>query len=144
MLVRTFLALLALGGAPAVAQTAIQSAAPAPMTADSPGPQVEKRIADLRKKLQITAVQDPLWTAFASTMRQNAVRVGQMSAARTTQLGRQKAPDEMRGYADAARTHAEDLARLVAPFEALYATMSAEQQANADRAFDRPMGRSKR
>ena len=144
MLIRTVLTVTLLCVAPALAQTAIQTAAPAPTANENPGPQVEKRIADLRNKLQISPAQDPLWTVFASTMRQNAVHVRQMSAARVTQAGAQKAPDEMRGYADAARTHAEDLARLVAPFEALYATMSPEQQANADRAFDRPVGRSKR
>ncbi len=133
--------------APAVAQT--QSAPPAigasaPAAGEQPGPNVERRISDLKQKLAITPAQETQWAGFAGAMRQNAVHMAQLSAGRDSVAGKQKAPDEMRGYTEVARAHAEDLARLIGPFDALYATMSPEQQANADRTFNRPapgMGR---
>lgn len=134
---------------PAMAQQSAASPAAigavAPATAgDQPGPNVERRITELKQKLAITPAQEPQWTSFAGAMRQNAVHMAQLGAGRASVAGKQKAPDEMRGYSEVARAHAEDLARLIAPFDALYAVMSPEQQMSADRTFNRPapgMGR---
>ena len=110
-------------------------------------PIAEKRIGELKAKLMITSAQEPQWAAFATVMRQNAVHMSQLGAGRVSQAGTQKAPDEMRGYTEVARAHAEDLNRLIAPFESLYAVMTPEQQSNADRTFNQPgprMGRPRR
>jgi len=101
-------------------------------------PIAEKRIGALKAKLMITPAQEPQWAAFASVMRQNAIHISQLGAGRASQPGSQKAPDEMRAYTEIAHAHAEDLNRLIAPFEALYAVMTPEQQANADRTFNQP------
>lgn len=100
-------------------------------------PIAEKRIGALKTKLMITAAQEPQWAAFASVMRQNAIHISQLGAG-LAQSGSQKAPDEMRAYTEVARAQAEDLNRLIGPFEALYAVMTPEQQANADRTFSQP------
>ncbi len=128
------------------APASVGAAAPA-LPGEQPGPNVEKRIVDLKAKLMITPAQEPQWAPFAAAMRQNAVHMAQLSAGRESVAGTQKAPDEMRGYSEVARAHAEDLGRLIAPFDALYAAMTPEQQANADRTFNRPapgMGRRRR
>lgn len=164
MLTRLLLAAVVFGASPVLAQTGAMSSAPMSPTAISPavmspaalgmapsalaqtqsGPQVEQQVTDLRKRLAITAAQEPQWTAFASVMRQNAAHMSQLMAGRRAQVGTQKAPDELRAYAEAARAHSDDLARLAPPFDALYATMSAEQQTLADRTFSRPLGRGRR
>ena len=147
-LMAVFVASSALAQTPPAPQPSTPAAmgAASPM-AEQPGPNVEKQIGNLKTKLMITAAQEPQWTAFAGTMRQNAVHMVQLGAGRATQAGTQKAPDEMRGYVEVVRAHAEDMSRLIAPFEALYAVMTPEQQGNADRTFNLPapgMGRQRR
>ena len=137
-------AMLPAAMSPAAMSPAAMSMTPPALGQDQPGPQVEQRITELRKRLSITAAQEPQWTAFASVMRQNAAHMSQLMAGRRAQVGTQKAPDELRAYAEAARAHSDDLARLAPPFDALYATMSAEQQTLADQTFGRPLGRGRR
>ncbi len=105
---------------------------------------LEQHIADLRRRLQITPAQQPQWDAFATVMRQNSDRVATLYRERSARSASMSALDDMRSYADLARLHAEDLQRLVPPFEALYAAMTAEQKANADRVFQQFQSRSGR
>jgi len=147
MFTRTLALMAVLTASPALAQMPQSTPAALGGATAMTAPNMEKRIGDLKSKLMITPAQEPQWTAFAGVMRQNAAHMSQLGAGRASQAGSQKAPEEMRGYAEVARAHAEDLNRLVAPFEALYAVMSPEQQANADRTFNRPgpgMGRPRR
>ena len=129
---------------PAAMSPAAMGMAPPALAQAQSGPQVEQQITDLRKRLAITVAQEPQWTAFASVMRQNAAHMSQLMAGRRAQVGTQKAPEELRAYAEIARAHSDDLARLASPFDALYGTMSAEQQALTDRTFSRPPGRGRR
>jgi len=95
---------------------------------------VERRIRELHDKLGITAQQQRAWDAFAAVMRENAAHAAEMRAARRA-AALLPAPDDMQRYATAAQSHADDLKRLVPPFQALYASMSAEQKRMADQAM---------
>lgn len=94
---------------------------------------VEKHIADLHQRLRITPAQEEQWRLFAQIMRENAAHSDQIKA--RAEAANHNAVDDLRGYAEIARTHAEDIARLVPAFSALYAAMSAEQRKAADNAF---------
>lgn len=95
---------------------------------------VEKHIAELYKRLAITAAQQPQWDAFAGVMRQNALEMERTYQQRQTR-GQISAVEDMRGYAAVARLHSDGVTRLVAPFETLYAVMSPEQKVAADKTF---------
>ena len=95
---------------------------------------VEQHITELRKRLAITPAQQPQWDAFATVMRQNAQDMERNYQDRQAR-GAITAVEDMRGYATVSRLHADSVARLQTPFEALYATMSPEQKAAADKTF---------
>jgi protein CpxP len=140
---------LALGLAtPALAQDQTPPAAPAvpPPAPGSPpaermaprmhsnADRVERHITELRRRLKITPAQQTQWQAFSKVMRDNAARMDQAFEARAANPN-MNALDDLKAYAAIAQTHAEDMQRLVPAFEALYGTMSPEQQKVADTVF---------
>ena len=129
-------------GGPAWAQN---SAPSAPVQATRPErgstAPVERRIAGLQRRLKITPEQQPQWDAFAAVMRQNAGHMETLQRERADKVATMNAPDDMRSYADVARAHADDLQRLAAAFDTLYAAMTPEQKAEADRTFHEFQGR---
>ena len=116
---------------PAAAATVSPVTPRGPQTPDA----VEKHITGLHRRLGITPAQESLWGNFSSVMRDNARRMYSAYDQRT-RAATMTAVDGMRSYADMAKLHAEDLQRLVQPFEALYAAMTPEQRAMADRTFE--------
>ena len=105
--------------------------------------QVERRIAGLQRRLKITPEQQPQWDAFAAVMRQNAAHIETLQRDRAEKVGAMNAVEDMRSYADVARAHADDLQRLSAAFDTLYAAMTPEQKAAADRTFHEFQGRGR-
>ncbi len=109
---------------------------------------VERHIADLHRRLAITPAQEPQWAGFAEIMRDNSRRLQASEADRAARTASSAPPmnavDDMRNYAALARTHADDLQRLVPAFETLYAAMTPEQKALADRTFQQFQARSGR
>ncbi len=105
---------------------------------------VEHHIAGLQRRLKITPAQQPQWDAFTAVMRQNAAHMETLQRDRADKVATMAAPEDMRSYAELARAHAEDLQRLVPAFNELYAAMSPEQKAIADRAFHEFQGRAAR
>ncbi len=103
--------------------------------------QVERRITGLQKRLKITPEQQPQWDAFTAVMRQNAVHMEALQRDRADKVTTMTASEDMRSYADVARAHADDVQRLVPAFDALYAAMTPEQRATADRTFHEFQGR---
>ena len=77
-------------------------------------------------------------------MRQNAAHMETLQRERADKIASFSAPDDMRSYAELARSQAEDLQRLIPAFDELYASMSPEQKAAADRAFHESPGRGAR
>ncbi len=128
-LLRTIL-MLALVSAPALGQPA------APPGASQAQPdRVERHIADLKRRLQITPAEASQWDAFAGAMRENGRRMAGLYAARAARPAGTKATDDLHSYAELTRAHYEDMQRLVPAFEALYAVMPPAQQAVADKMF---------
>ena len=129
-------------GGPAWAQNPAPSA-PAQTTRPERGgaAQVERRIAGFQRRLKITPAQQPQWDAFAAVMRQNAGHIETLQQERADKVATMSAPDDMRSYAEVARAHADDLQRLAQAFDTLYAAMTPEQKAEADRTFHEFQGR---
>ena len=94
---------------------------------------VERHIQDLHQRLSITPDQQPQWDAFANVLRRNADDV------ENAHVGTGPMPDNaleaMRTYTARARIHADNLARLLPVFQALYTALSPDQQAAADKTF---------
>lgn len=106
--------------------------------------QVERHIAGLQRRLKITPAQQPQWEAFIAVMRQNAAHMATLQRDRTERVTAMTAPEDMRSYAEVARAHADDLQRLASAFDTLYAAMTPEQKAVADRTFHEFQGRGGR
>jgi protein CpxP len=106
--------------------------------------QVERRIAGLQRRLKITPEQQPQWDAFTAVMRQNAAHMEALQRDRADKVTTMTASEDMRSYAEVARAHADDLQRLVPAFDTLYAAMTPEQKATADRTFHEFQGRGGR
>ena len=125
--------------ADALTQAAPLSAAPAPngstRAEQRSAASVEARIADLHKKLGITADEESLWTDVAQAMRDSAKKMRESIAARSAKLKAMTAVDDLRSYRVIAEEHAEGLKHLIPAFEALYSKMTPAQQAKADHVF---------
>ena len=74
-------------------------------------------------------------------MRENAAHMEALQHERADKVATMNASEDMRSYADVARAHADDLQHLAAAFDTLYAAMTPEQKAAADRTFHEFQGR---
>jgi hypothetical protein len=100
----------------------------------APDARADAQIAWLQKKLAITAAQTPQWNALAAAMRENARRI-ELSRADRAKIHPTNVIDEL--YADRRETQArlERLERVIPVAEALFAVLTKEQRAKADRLF---------
>jgi LTXXQ motif family protein len=119
---------------PVSAQTA-----PAPVGA-MPMPErfadaVEIRIALLHRALRIMPSQEVLFRAYADVIRSNAQVVNALFVVRS-QATDLSAPARLRWYAQLTGAHAEAVNKLIAPFDALYQSLSPDQKVLADRHFE--------
>ncbi len=145
-------AALALALSPAAAQGTVTPASSAPPPGVSAPPaaapkptakrvsvdQIERRIADLHRRLKITPAQETQWGTVAQIMRDNAKTVDGLGRER---LGRQKtmsAVEDLQSYEQIIRAHDEGLQQLLPAFQTLYDSMSDEQKKNADVVFRGP------
>lgn len=96
---------------------------------------VERRIAELQTKLKITPAEQKSFDGFAQAMRDNTHSMDEAMAKRQASLATASAVDQMKAYADMTKAHAEDVARLVVPFDTLYAALSPDQKKLADQSF---------
>lgn len=108
---------------------------PAPPAAQhGPAAHVDARIADLHKRLHITAAQEPQFKAFAEVMRANAAAMEELFRERAQHRDR-TATGQLHWYAQLTTAHAEAINRLLPVFDALYASLSDKQKKAADAAF---------
>lgn len=124
--------------APGASTAAGASTAPAKQSrpsATKPQDRVEQRIRDLHAKLHITAEQQAQWDQFAQVMRDNAARMHTTIEAQRTKVTTMTALEKMELYARIAEEHAQDVAKLVATFRPLYASLSDQQKRAADQMF---------
>jgi hypothetical protein len=96
---------------------------------------VERRIADLYARLQITPPEQPLWDKFAQVMRDNAQHMRQTADDRAAKIKTMNASENMMSYAQIAMLHAQDVQNLASAFQPLYAALSPDQQQLADAMF---------
>ena len=118
---------LTLGTAPAARA---QTAAPSPRMQ-----RVERHIAELHRRLDITPAEEAQWNAFAQVMRDNAMHMDQAFQARHAKGPGMNALEDLRSYAAVAQAHADDMQRLIPAFQALYDTMPPQQKTVADQVF---------
>jgi osmotically-inducible protein OsmY len=129
-------------------------AVPAPVRvaqAPAPSPQpaaktsrvdaVAARITMLHATLHITPAQEELWTNVTQVMRDNAKTMDALTTARADQAATMTAVEDLKSYTAITKAHAEGLTTFLPAFEALYASMSDAQKAEANTMF-RGHGRS--
>ena len=104
-------------------------------TAELAHHRVEQRIADMYSTLHITPAQDLVWNQFAQVMLNNAEAMQAVTAKAEENDTTQTAVEILENYAIVAQQHAENVIRLSAAFDILYATLSPEQRVEADAMF---------
>ena len=123
--------------ADAPARTA-QAAAPPAAAPGSPGvTEVQRQLADLQRRLNITPAQRPQFDAFAQAMRQNAQEMDAL-VQRTQPKGHPTAVEQLQISVQMATAEADGLKRLLPPLQALYDTLSDAQKRTADQVFAGP------
>ncbi|MGI4793274.1 MAG: Spy/CpxP family protein refolding chaperone [Janthinobacterium lividum] len=143
---RFALPLLLLAATPAFAQTAAATDAPvaaAPDSAATPGHgrggYMSERLQKIHDRLAITPAQEPKWDAVVATLRENAQAMRANPASTALRGGKLTAVQDLRAAADLARVRADALQRMIPPVDALYATLSPDQQRAADETLSRAM-----
>ena len=134
------------GTRPAQVMVAQATSPPAPAATSSvPGParpakasgvdRVEARITMLHSTLNITPAQEDLWKNVTEVMRDNANTMDALTRARADKAKTMTAVEDLKSYAEITDAHADGLKKFVPVFEALYASMSDAQKANANTMF---------
>ena len=106
-----------------------------PGAAQPAGEAVAGQLAEIKKRLNITAAQQSQFDQFASTVKQNAQAM-QALMQKEAQGTEQNAVEGLRNAASFAQTEADNLKRLVPALEALYASLSDQQKHTADQLFN--------
>jgi len=97
---------------------------------------IDRRISTLHTRLQITAAEEPAWSAVADTMRENAAGMAKLAAsANTVKPTDMTAVQDMQTYETLAHAHVDGLQKLLVSFTALYNQMPPAQQKVADQVF---------
>jgi hypothetical protein len=106
------------------------------------GAVAEKRLAQFKTELKITAQQEPAWQAFAS----KATEQAKAMQAQHQQLMQEHdkagatsvpAPERMAQHLDQMKQHLANMESMQASVKNLYAALTPEQRSLADKHFDR-------
>ncbi len=127
-------AMLAGTAGPASAQSSKPPSA-AHDAASSKPETVEQRITSLKAALKITPQQETQWNAVAKAMRDNAAAMDKLVQAKRVKMADMTAVQDLETYRDFSQAHLDGLKNLIPAFDALYKSMPAEQQKNADQVF---------
>jgi periplasmic protein CpxP/Spy len=98
-----------------------------------PAAMAERRLASLKAKLNITGGQESQWQAFSARVKQDAETMKAQHAA-STQLP-SAAPDRMARHAEHMKQRATAMEGISASLRDLYAVLSTDQRAVADKHF---------
>ncbi len=96
---------------------------------------VDHRIAELHSQMHITPQQSQQWDQFAQVMRDNAKEMDDLYRQRAEKLASMSAVQNMQSFAEIEEQRAQQTQKLVPAFQTLYASMSDQQKAEADRVF---------
>jgi periplasmic protein CpxP/Spy len=113
---------------PPVASTTIQPPPTAQAAADA-------RLRALQAQLHITDAQMPQWNAFAQAMRDNATNTDTLFRERAKAVGSMTALDNMKSYAQIARSYADNTEALAQAFAPLYGVLNDEQKQTINTLF---------
>ncbi len=95
----------------------------------------EKRLAELKSQLALTAQQEPAWQAFVDNANAQAASRQAWFAAMHQGQAAASAPELMAQRAEMMKQHQLGLESATAALKNLYAVLTPEQKAVADRAF---------
>ena len=109
-----------------------KSAATAGVTA---GDRTEARIKQLYAVLKISDDQQEAWNTLTQVMRENSKEMDTLAKVKTESTQIVNAVENMKFYYQVSKTHLEQQAKFIPPFEALYTCMSDEQKKTADLVF---------
>ena len=129
------LAVAAIGATAQAQAPAGQKPGAATRQAAPAGDPIETQLAEVKKRLSITAAQQPQFDQFATIVKQNAQTMDALMKKATAQGAQQNAVEGLRTAASFAQTEADNLKRLVPALEALYASLSEQQKRAADQLF---------
>ncbi len=113
------------------------SAVPSPRAATTTSrvDRVEDRITMLHATLNITPAQEELWTNVTQVMRDNARTMDALTKTRVDQAKTMNAVEDLKSYTEITKAHTEGLTKFLPAFEALYASMTDAQKAEANTMF---------
>ena len=97
-----------------------------------PSARVESHLTDLKTQLKITPAQEPAWQAYSAQVKQQASSM-QALHAQAKDAAATTAPERMAQHATAMQQQAAGMAATTNAFGALYAVLSPEQRAIADK-----------
>lgn len=100
-----------------------------------PGARVEQRLARLKGELKLTAEQEPLWKAFAETSQAEAGKGMQAMRERTKDDKQISAPERMAQMQGMMKERLAAMESVNESFNRLYAALTPEQKAAADKHF---------
>jgi hypothetical protein len=89
----------------------------------------------LHDKLGIIPLQENLWDNVVQVMMENAKTMEILVKSRSSYVKAMTAIDDLKSYYDIASAHAEGLKKFIPAFEALYVSMSDDQQKKANILF---------
>src|ERR1035437_2289720 len=118
-----------------VAAAIFFAASPAMAAKGSEHSRVETRIEEMHAKLKITKAEEDLWTKVAEVMRDNGKKMDDLTSARMEKEKTINAVDDLKSYGEIVDEHADGIKRFTPVFADLYASMSDEQKAEADKLF---------
>jgi phage protein D len=95
----------------------------------------EAQIKQLQGTLDITEDQKELWNNLTQVMRENAKEMDVLKKERAENTKPMNALEHMKFHREITETHLNQQNRIIAPFEALYATMSDQQKNITDIIF---------
>ena len=101
-----------------------------------PAAMVDARLARAKAALNITAAQEEAWTAFAGFVKKQAEAMKKVRAAAIAETNT-KAPDRMDQYVAMAQLHLDNAKAMKSNVIALYAVLTDEQKAIADKLASR-------
>ncbi|MGH8209922.1 MAG: Spy/CpxP family protein refolding chaperone [Steroidobacteraceae bacterium] len=121
--------------APGPTGPAAPTARNVPASKDEAAGGIDSLIKHLHGQLKITSAQENLWRNVTNVMRENAATMSKLAKARSDSSKTMTAVDDLKSYAEISEAHAEGTKNMIAPFQALYDDMSAEQKKAADEEF---------
>jgi len=100
-----------------------------------PGARVEQRLTRLKSELKLTAEQEPLWQAFADKSKAEAAKGAQAMRERIKDDKQISAPERMAQMQGIMKERVAAMESVGESFNRLYAALTPEQKAAADKQF---------